>query len=663
MAKEGIYLSRFSEPYAPTGGIAAQGVKNLLGRPNLEPLELLTREAIQNSWDAKREDHDTVEVTLSLFELDIQARKVLETMVLPAPPPNLPLADELNSESVSLLCIADRGTCGLRGDIRATAIQPGDNSDFVDFVRNIGEPPDREFGGGSFGYGKGAFYLLSHASTIIVHTHCTTKGGIESRLIACSLGDNYNDKGGDKTRRTGRHWWGVINDDVVDPVIGTDADGLAAALGMPPFEGDATGTTVAIVAPKIELPGKDGETTRQEEGAQEIAMKFIQESVLWNFWPKMITRGQRAPGIDFTFLLAGEEVGLVEPDEHPRLREFAGALRALDGLPTEPCLEKEVVSLSSKRPKKLLGGISLRRFSNQAAVSSSHLPAAAKQMELAVHHVALMRNAELVVKYMPGPAFPNNFVGYAGVFRCTEDLDQVFRQAEPPTHDKWEPRSLEGAERTYVNVALDRVRAQAENFATPITEMKASAADLPIGQFASELAGLIPTVGGLGAGVPAGRSSKSTGVIIQTTSTAGSEPAPARENADTPATPVTPSAGLAPPIVEIVEIAHPVFDEGGIPVLTTSFKVRAGASEGTSVVITGIAGVLTLDGAALEVEPPEGAVIPKVLRWISPTGEEHDAGESRLIVDISELSKPWVMHTTLLPDAAVRVEIGAEWVQ
>ena len=43
-----IPLQRFSEQYSATGGLAAEGILNQLGRPNIEPLEVLVREAVQN---------------------------------------------------------------------------------------------------------------------------------------------------------------------------------------------------------------------------------------------------------------------------------------------------------------------------------------------------------------------------------------------------------------------------------------------------------------------------------------------------------------------------------------------------------------------------------------------------------------------------------------
>ena len=65
-------LQRYSEPYSATGGLAAEGVINQLGRPDIEPLEVVVREAIQNCWDAKRKSVSGVRVEVGRHVLDMQ---------------------------------------------------------------------------------------------------------------------------------------------------------------------------------------------------------------------------------------------------------------------------------------------------------------------------------------------------------------------------------------------------------------------------------------------------------------------------------------------------------------------------------------------------------------------------------------------------------------
>jgi hypothetical protein len=115
--------------------------------------EVLVREAIQNCWDARRETRSAIRVEIGRTTLDETNARLIAEEVLPDPPPALPLADELRP-GARILHIADFGTSGLGGPTRADRVSEGQNRDFVDFVRNIGQPPDKAFGGGSFGYGR-----------------------------------------------------------------------------------------------------------------------------------------------------------------------------------------------------------------------------------------------------------------------------------------------------------------------------------------------------------------------------------------------------------------------------------------------------------------------------------------------------------------------------
>ena len=278
-------MQLFSEPYRATGGLAAEGVINQLGRPDIEPLEVLVREAVQNCWDAKSPSAPGITVEIGKLTLSPQQLEFCRSEILVSPPPGLALGDELRGE-LQLLYFADFGTEGLGGPTRADEL--GRNRDFVDFVRNIGQPPDKDLGGGSFGYGKAAFYIASRARTILIDTLCRNAvGEPERRLIGCALGDNF-DAGG--RPYTGRHWWGRIEGEVPEPLVGAEAENAARGLGLPDRSEGVFGTTVAVTAPRFTIEGDDG---------TDDSMTFIAEALAWNFWPRMIeTRGADPPDDD-----------------------------------------------------------------------------------------------------------------------------------------------------------------------------------------------------------------------------------------------------------------------------------------------------------------------------------------------------------------------------
>src|SRR3954452_15587740 len=92
---ESFRMERYSEPYSATGGLAAEGVINQLGRPDIEPLEVLVREAVQNCWDAKRATVSGIRVEVGRAVLDEKAVAACHRSLLTDPPPGLPLQEEL----------------------------------------------------------------------------------------------------------------------------------------------------------------------------------------------------------------------------------------------------------------------------------------------------------------------------------------------------------------------------------------------------------------------------------------------------------------------------------------------------------------------------------------------------------------------------------------
>ena len=154
------------------------------------------REAIQNCWDATASDPNSGSASRSDDGVLDGRRtcRVIREEILVDPPPGLPLGAELGGpacRSCTSPTSERRASVARRGPT-----SPGLERDFVDFVRNIGQPPDKDLGGGSFGYGKAAFYLASRARTILVDTLCTSPGGdLERRFIGCALGDNFDEDG------------------------------------------------------------------------------------------------------------------------------------------------------------------------------------------------------------------------------------------------------------------------------------------------------------------------------------------------------------------------------------------------------------------------------------------------------------------------------------
>lgn len=673
-------LERYSEPYRATGGLAAIGVLNQLGRPNMEPLEVLIREAVQNCWDARRPTNQGIRVEIGRRRLDFAAVDAVRSGILVDPPPGLPLLDELRP-GLETLYFADFGTRGLGGPTRADA--GGVDRDFVDFVRNIGQPPDNDLGGGSFGYGKAAFYIASRARTIVIDTLCGLPGGgQERRLLGCALGDNFDDDEG--RPHTGRHWWGRIVDGVPEPLTGAEAEEAAEVLQLPRREGlSAQGTTVVVIAPGI-APESDDEE-------EDVTMEFIADALAWNFWPRMIsTPGGARRTMDFTLLDDGRRIRIPDPRTHERLRDF---VMAMDRLREEPGGDDDdfVIDrpIGCLRPIHALGRLVIQRGPIAPVTPPQRpVPQGARVTANAVHHIALMRNAELVVKYLPGVSSVNGRMGYAGVFQCGVDVDEAFRRSEPPTHDDWNllfvPTDA-GYDKRFVKVALDRIARVCREAAgyDGVVHGAADGDGVPLGEFADALATLMPGFEGPGARRAATRG--------ETRPTRKRRSAPGRSVMDDVAGEIwvegsigptgAPNAGAAGAIDDVSggmpmraggtdaitpraprapqtrsgDDPSPALATDGSPVIRYPFELRC---FGSRVRLRASVEVMTNDGGQVEAEAPLGYSPPAPHAWIAPDGSEHMTPV--VVIGPEAADGRWAVEIPLTDETMMRVDITPE---
>ncbi|MGH2548896.1 MAG: hypothetical protein ACRDHN_05870, partial [Thermomicrobiales bacterium] len=307
----------WSQPFPPEGGQTAEGIKRQLGRPGLPEYAVFVREAVQNSWDARRDDRDgPVDIRIEMRRLGPHAVNWRDAVGTSSQAGRgRGLLGKLHSDSW-ILTVSDRGTNGLGGPIRSDEPHVrGVSADFVQFIRNVGEPRDKHLGGGTYGFGKGIFYRVSDAGTILVDTLNAEGNANSRRLMGAALGGIETTPDG--RRLTGRHWWGEIIDDVPDPLLGATAEKVAANLGLPGFTDGRTGTDVTVVLPDLELDGLNQDP--------ELLGNRLRAYLYWYLWPKMGSRTRRKD-IQFSLLVDGYDLELPPVEELPVLFDFAKSL-------------------------------------------------------------------------------------------------------------------------------------------------------------------------------------------------------------------------------------------------------------------------------------------------------------------------------------------------
>lgn len=470
-------LKLSAEPFGPFGGMAGDGARKLLGAPPLTPLQAVIRESGQNSWDARR-GASCVRFEVRLRNLTPSEATVLREQVfaeLPVSPASRgPLRGFLDGGRQLVLEVSDFGTVGLGGPTRAdVAPVEGQSPRFVNFVRNIGVARNTPQGGGTYGFGKTSFYKASGCSTIIVDSLATNGAEPERRLIACHLGGEFADTNARKF--TGRHWWGAPSDedDFVEPLIGNAAAGLAQALGLPARGADDTGTTVAVLMPQVD--------------SVDAAIAEIREALLWFFWPKMVAIDGEPAGMEFALVAEGSAVSIPPPETFPPLDLYVEAFLEVK---RKTAASKAVMCLS---PHKQLGRMAVSRGfrgDRRMLAQDSLVPQTSS-------HVALMRPVELVVRYLEGQQLAQGSHEWAGVFICSNEaeVERAFADSEPPAHDDWVPTNLEERRpKTFVNVALRRIKELASQIIYPRVNPAASAPDQPpLAKAASILGALAPS--------------------------------------------------------------------------------------------------------------------------------------------------------------------------
>ncbi|MEU8631084.1 hypothetical protein AB0C38_02870 [Amycolatopsis sp. NPDC048633] len=627
-----------SQMFPPEGASAAEGIRNQLGRPELDLLTILVRESAQNSWDARTGD------TAVDYHLDLRvvgpahapAWRELLTREVPAHE-QLPLRKSISGPSIRILTVSDRGATGLGGPTRADNAVV-ENHDFVSFIRNIGEPRDTELGGGTYGFGKGIFYLLSRPGTVLVHTRCRVQGGFETRLMGCALWKSYAEGEGLSGRRyTGRHWWGVTSSDgVVEPLIGADADAAAERLGLRGFGHDETGTTVVVIDPDL------GEREIQEAGS------YLAETITWNLWPKMLADpDDGAPPMRFSVQCNGITVPVPDPRETTPLDMFVAAYQTIRSEDDH----NNLWYLGNPRTK--LGALGLEK---QFLPPFAETPAGeAAGISGTVHHVCLMRTAELVVTYHAGPKPAAEYVSYAGVFRADVALDSTFASSEPPTHDAWNWQSLDGLDKRFVKMAFTRIKESIEKLIEIDGRIRATSSEISLGAASRSFSDLVAGAWGNGGASDYRRAFKPAAPAAPTgTVQLSGDLYDAGDGLGSP-----PGSGDAPepgpsngrrPRVEYLDAPYYEIHSDDV-LLVQAFRVTALGLYHCAADL----GVALAGTSSRETDPPRGASEPRLVGWKGPDGTLH----TELTQALEGGEDVWRVLVRPAPDTTTEIAVSA----
>lgn len=348
--------------------------------------------------------------------------------------------DDVKSDRVRALTIVDRNTNGLTGG------ETTKNGNFAMLCRHelVTDSDPKEVRGGSFGIGKSVLWAFSSASSILFNSipKENPEGGVEERFIGRAyLPTHEVGTGALITTFKPDGWFGHTAETGEDKGIASVRGAEAAKhVANSSLSRSGLGTGTSILVPFFDNPLDNKEHSLEdlgksielsvakwfwpaiEAGSLEASVaikttggKELKRSVALPRWVSYFTRSQNAP----------KEIEVIIEEAGAAKSEFSIQFPERIAKDQHPAFEGTVELCLTKITEQEGDELEKEKLANS---------------------VALIRGAKMVVQY--SKYLPDSFPDYVGVLHVgraigdTEEHRQVenfFRDAEPPAHDRWIP--------------------------------------------------------------------------------------------------------------------------------------------------------------------------------------------------------------------------------
>jgi len=501
-------LNIFSEKKTALGGFDYSIISRLLGAPPyIDEISLFARETAQNSWDARLIDKKVNDVNYS-FVLNVFSEKqssIFKNEIFNGNLDTTELVKSLNKvteKDQPYIIIEDSGTVGLAGPTEANIKSLTTN--FVSFVRNIGQDKHDQHSGGAFGFGKSVFFRFSSVKTIITYTRTKDENGIVvSRLMGMSLFKEHEG-------HTGRHWWGVApSDGSMDynqPLTGQLADKLAKEIGFRVFDSDKTGTAVMMLGPLFPSSSSAGTEQLLTKNGRAQFLDVVKEALQIWYWPRMVGSGKQDGKLICTLVSESATEEKIDPYKLPDpLNLYLTCFIEIQKLLADPAYTVDpqliIKPIKKNNSHDFYGYLCVfkqakttRPHFESKSVTPNHPFGSAlwgtSDGSANCKHVALIRAPGQVVKYekTADSLLPANEYG-AVFFLCPDGpnsrkIESEVKASEPPSHDDWSFQANET-----VPDILRRVKSQVQSIVIPNIASNPDSYQL-MGKVSLRLAGL-----------------------------------------------------------------------------------------------------------------------------------------------------------------------------
>lgn len=228
------------------GSVTLKSLQN----DNIPELDLLVREAIQNSSDASLEEEgNSYAVNFQYGAFNTRALNSFLTDI------ESKLNNLFQESTADFLEIRDTKTSGLTGCIKKSEIKKDDHGNFFKLIYDTGKRQTKTSAGGNWGFGKSVYYRVG-IGIVIFYSRIKTDAGFSSRLIVTLVEDEgkKDSMGNDATilnsiepQSAGKAWWGEQQGEDLLPL--QDMEFISSVLdvfGLKPFKDNETGTSIII---------------------------------------------------------------------------------------------------------------------------------------------------------------------------------------------------------------------------------------------------------------------------------------------------------------------------------------------------------------------------------------------------------------------------------
>lgn len=477
-------------------GVGADLFLKALNEKKISNSELVVREALQNSYDARLDKQIPVDFMIKGMYLSEENVNFFEKIL---PTRESFVALELNKNLKQRpYCIQfrDSNTCGLNGpyqeyDERGNKINILTESNYKNFVWAIGGEKGATKGG-SFGVGKTSLFLISRVKTICIYSRTKYNGKLESRFIIKS----FYPYEFSSTEKTFQYWFCCKRENEFDknttplPFLNEEADDIAKGIGMDLFKENETGTNSMVLF-------ADFNTEENEfiDSETHFVNNFPKIILKW-FWTKLSANTPVDKKINISLYNGNTKLEIEDPSDTSSA--YFPFFRALEIWREE---NKKITRLNESeknlyksdfrgfipivlgKPKILLGALVFLEVSSSDDVVQQTFFKDGKNLCL-----TFMRDVEFCIKYenYNYPQIQEGRVVFA-LFHTDPtsydpkntkekeicgSVDEAFRNSETKTHEEWNEQSLKGREKTYVKRAKEIIKEKLDELFNQTTPLK-----------------------------------------------------------------------------------------------------------------------------------------------------------------------------------------------